>query len=414
MHSKRRKTLILIFTLTPILLLVTAVCFDTKKQLPSFYLNNIDDLDPSYLLYVNSNPGIRDDYSINLYDLAGNILKTWTFSEPPYHARLLSNSNILVSFMIGDDSIAPGNKVTGKIAEYTWSGELVWELQDPLMHHDFLRVGDRTTYIKWQRIPSDKGKRISGGIEDTEFDGSIWGGVIVEVNKQKEVTWIWESFNYLDPKEYPLEDNHSRAEWTHFNSIFFMENNPINGKSAYMVSSRRLSKIFIIDYDSKKVIWESPSGLLKYQHDPSLVEDKILLFDNSIYDSRVVLIDPKSNEIVWEYKGSSDNQFIHNYQFFSMITSGVQKLENGNLHITMGVQGMVFEINMDKKRVWHLVPQGEINPSKAGWPYSFTFKSYRYHRDSFRAPVSLPPPIPQKVWILNWMQSLYSRIKNRP
>lgn len=343
-------------------------------QAESIDLKKTDD---SYVLLVAPKFESADHYAVQLLNLYGRPVHQWMFDQAPYLGRLVSEDNLLVSFMVEDDSAVPGLKVTGLIAEYDWEGKLIWSHRDNLMHHDFIRLSNgHTSYLAWKRIPKNIAYKIKGGIPKTEFDGDIWGDVIREVNTKGEVIWQWESFKYLDTQKYELSKSDRRREWTHMNSIAYTDSNPINGTPAYLLSSRRLSTVFIIEKESKKILWESPRGLFVHQHDASFDGQNIMVFDNGINSSRIVVVDPKSNNLVWEYKGSQRSSKLYNYQFYSYITSGVQRLSNGNIHITMGVPGIMLEVTSDKERVWY--GHGPVNKGDIGWPYGFLFKTFRY------------------------------------
>ncbi|MCI0789887.1 MAG: aryl sulfotransferase, partial [Chloroflexi bacterium] len=65
--------------------------------------------------------------------------------------------------------------------------------------------------------------------------------------------------------------------------------------------------------------------------------------------SRVVEIDPSSNQIVWEY---ADNPA---YNFFSPYISGARRLPNGNTLITEGMFGRMFQVTPEGDVVWEYI-----------------------------------------------------------
>jgi len=83
----------------------------------------------------------------------------------------------------------------------------------------------------------------------------------------------------------------------------------------------------------------------------------LLLFDNTGAGeiSRVIEIEPFSQEIVWEYRGTEENGF------FSATLGDCQRLRNGNTLITESEAGRAFEITPDLEIVWEY-----YNPERAG------------------------------------------------
>jgi hypothetical protein len=91
--------------------------------------------------------------------------------------------------------------------------------------------------------------------------------------------------------------------------------------------------------------------------------------------SRVWEIDPKTNDIVWEYAGDPP------YTFDSTFISGMQRLSSGNTLICEGRWGRFFEVTPDKEIVWEYVsPYFQKGPPYAGGNY--VFRAYRYMADS--------------------------------
>jgi hypothetical protein len=79
--------------------------------------------------------------------------------------------------------------------------------------------------------------------------------------------------------------------------------------------------------------------------------------------SRVVEFNPKTLEVVWEYKntvrypaaGVCTKPPDGDFRFFSLFISSAQRLPNGNTLIDEGASGRVFEVTPDKKVVWEFV-----------------------------------------------------------
>jgi len=124
-----------------------------------------------------------------------------------------------------------------------------------------------------------------------------------------------------------------------------------------LVSFRNLHIIAIIDLNLERVVWASWDKW-KFQHQPTLLNNgNILLFDNfkSLFNSAVVELDLKTEEIIWEYSGTTDSPF------FSATQGSNQPLPNGNILITESNRGRAFEVTPSKKIVWEF-----IHPNRVG------------------------------------------------
>jgi hypothetical protein len=129
-------------------------------------------------------------------------------------------------------------------------------------------------------------------------------------------------------------------------------------KGNAIVSFLTIDTIAIVDIDSEEIIWALGSGLWRRQHQPTLLGNgNILIFDNfdSEDSSKVMEFEPFTQEIVWEYRGDSKNQF------FSAFIGSNQRFPNGNTLITETDNGRAFEVTKEKKIVWEFT-----NPHRAG------------------------------------------------
>lgn len=136
---------------------------------------------------------------------------------------------------------------------------------------------------------------------------------------------------------------------------------PLFGKGNILTSLRKPNVIAIIDPDEGRVKWGhsgSQNGMWRKQHDPRLLENgNMLLFDNlgDEGNSKVVEFDPLTLDVVWQYSGISDGDFL------SKTCGTSQRLANGNTLITESDGGRAFETTPDKRIVWEF-----YNPHRAG------------------------------------------------
>ncbi len=133
---------------------------------------------------------------------------------------------------------------------------------------------------------------------------------------------------------------------------------PLFARGNALVSFREIDTIAIIDLDREEVLW-ALSGQWKLQHQPTLLRNgRMLVFDNQGHEgaSKVVEIDPLSQELHWLYAGEDLPD-----AFSSRTCGSNQRLANGNTLVTESDTGRAFEVTPDKKVVWEF-----YNPARAG------------------------------------------------
>lgn len=350
----------------------------------------------------NKNPIKR----IYLTDLYGKPAHTWETQYAPFYALLKKNGNLVVSEVVPDDpNKYPSPGRTGIIQELDWNGKVVWEYRNNYLTHDFeVMPNGNVAVTVWERVPKAIGTRVKGGVVGTEFDGDIWADKIIEIDKNGKIVWEWHAFEHLDPAIDVLEPLAFRAEWTHINSLQYLDRDPFTQEPAILMSIRHTSTIVIVKKSTGEILWRSPKSIVNMQHDASMLENgHILVFDNGPYripnplpllGSKVLEIDPQTNKVTWEF--ANGNNSLEKAEFESSIISGAQRLKNGNTLIIDGLHGHLFEITKEKQLVWDM-----INPFSAAtsglWPNIAIFKSRRYSPTDIDWPQNLGSSLPMKL-----------------
>ena len=336
---------------------------------------------PGYTLYAPMN-GPGDVYLLNL---DGEEVHHWAMPDPPgLYGYLLPNGNLFYGGKLQDDMwdrFQSWKRFKGGVMmEVDWDGNVVWEHRDIDHHHDARRTSSGgAIYLTVERVSEALATRVQGGNPVTG-ENRMWADVIVEVDASGNRVWEWHATEHLDPKRDIITFNDSRDEGSHGNTVV-----PISDDRV-LFSFRNISTVGIIDKGTGELVWRLGGEVLAQQHDPSLLPNgNVLVYDNGSHSdhhplpfSRVVEVDPKSNQSVWEY---FDNPA---YNFFSPYISGARRLPNGNTLVTEGMFGRMFQVTSEGDVVWEY-----INP--------------HFHEDSenavvnrvFRAPHYLPEEISQ-------------------
>ncbi|TMQ32848.1 MAG: hypothetical protein E6K70_16325 [Planctomycetota bacterium] len=143
-----------------------------------------------------------------LLDMQGKVVRTWESDcSPALCPLLLENGHLLRPGSIGNDSrvFGPGPGVGGRIQEFTWEGELVWDFRfynaRQLPHHDMTRLPNGNILL----IVSDR-KTAEEGIAagrrpEMTGDSHLLPDSLVEIRPTGkttgEVVWEWHLWDHL-------------------------------------------------------------------------------------------------------------------------------------------------------------------------------------------------------------------------
>jgi len=329
-----------------------------------------------------------------LVDMEGRFVHRWQFGDlRPLTSQLLPNGNLLVIGVERSLLPPPPDDFTSEpppferhvrrlgangsmLREVTWDGETVWEHRDLGMHHDFCRLPNgNTVFPVWVEMPDEVASQVRGGVRrPREKLPRLLGDDIVEVDPAGNEVWRVETWKLFDPRKDPMCDLERRWEWTHINSV------DVNADGDVLFSCRTNSRVAIVNR-AGEMTWKYGFPDTAHQHHATWVGDgHVQIFDNGMHRqiqfsvSKVIEVDPQSNEVVWEYGGSPPAQF------FSGHISGATRLANSNVLICEGTSGRLLEVTQRGEPVWEWWnPVYSARPDGAltGW----LFRAYRYGPD---------------------------------
>jgi hypothetical protein len=288
----------------------------------------------------------RTDANIYLIDMKGRVAKHW-FVEPAsdwgvHYSKLDPEGNLYVV------------KQNLRLLKLSWDGEVLWNI--PLgAHHDLdfdergnlysFDLGPRDIQLKAKKFTAylDRISRVSPeGKRERLFH--LYDALKDDVLEDDFLQAAFESFQ-KDPKN-------NIPDLFHANGISLMKRD-VQGfckKGDLMFSLRDLNQVVVYRPTEKKVVWRWGKDELDGQHFPVLMNDNTLLvFDNGRKRgeySRVLKVNPISRQIVWEYKGTEPDAF------HTKTIGGAFPLPNGNILVTEGRKGRVFELTPSKEIVW--------------------------------------------------------------
>lgn len=318
--------------------------------------------------------------SANLLDEDGRIVHRWQHPEGIQHAKLTTGGTLLIQTQ--PPEAAEGTEQiggsAGALIELDWNSKVLWEYRNAYQHHDYQRLPNGNhLLITWGRLPAGCQARVQGGYDDPDDPELMWGDVIIEVAPDGDVVREWRSWEHLSFEldvRCPLE---SRKEWTHANSLDLL---PVG---RWLVSFRLTSTVAIIDPASGDIVWRWGPGQLSHQHAATCLDTgRVLIFDNGCHRrgapsfSRLVEVDPQTDEIGWSYQADVV------LAFYSFMVSGADRLPNGNTLVTEGASGRLFEVTPERETVWEYVSPFTLIDPRFG-PTPAVFRAHRYPAEAF-------------------------------
>lgn len=285
-----------------------------------------------------------------LIDMRGCVVNQWSMPYPPgLHGLLLDNGNLLYAGRVNDSPLANFEGGGGALLEVDWDGNPVWKYEDKYMHHTFYRMKNGNTMIvKWVPVSDNIAAKVKGGLPGTELEGVMWADAFQEVTVEGKVAWEWLAYEHLDPEVDYICPLCSRDEWTHASACVVMPDGNI------LTSFSKTHTVAIIDKNTGEVGWRWGRGEIAHQNDSIVLRNgNILIFDNDVHAnaysmgfSRILEVNPKTNEMVWSYEDELRTNF------YSSIMGSCQRLPNGNTLICETTTGRIFEVSPKHDIVW--------------------------------------------------------------
>lgn len=371
--TRARKTILLVFAT---FLLVIGYMVVRALTYPLIRITTGHEIDPQsgYNLFAPT----ADDlgYALDepnfayLFDMHGKITHQWNVLGAIQLAKLKPDGNLLYTTRDRSFSRRAG------VREIDPFGNVLW-YYPCWADHDF--------------YPFENGDILIHYIEDIHApeigSGEIRCPRIVRVTPDGEVIWQWRAEEHLTELtslvgiEFPLaKEGRKLFDWAHNNACRVIGENdayasdPRFRPGNIIFSYPNLSTIGVISSETGEIVWAWGPGVLDGQHNPRMLDNgNILIFDNGTERgySRVIEVDPLSEEIVWEYNDKDSKS----PRFFAPFVSSAQRLPNGNIFVCQGtytrndpvmlfyrafykvigqsvVSSRIFEVNRTGEIVW--------------------------------------------------------------
>jgi hypothetical protein len=277
-----------------------------------------------------------------LLDADGAVVHTWRLPEE--EVRVLRRKFFRKAWLLPDGdllAIAEGQAMF----RLTPDGAVRWR-SDLDHHHDATLVGDRihalTRAPELHRDVRRDGVILEDRITVMTLDGAV----------EKEISILDAIRNAADRSWY-RQLRQAGRDVTHTNSLQWLDGtaevrHPAFAKGSYLLSSRTLSVLFVLDPETERVTWWQ-QGDWRRQHDARLLADgTVQMFDNQAPSgpSLVRVVDPSDGATVRTVDAAAHGGF------FSKTCGTAKPLENGNLLVVSSNHGEAFELAADGAVVW--------------------------------------------------------------
>ena len=276
---------------------------------------------------------------------------------------------------------------------FEWGDFVLSRAQFAAIHHDMHRLDSGNTLVLCAALVDEPSISPNTLVDDC----------VMELDWEGNIVWEWYTFEHFD--EFGFSDEARQmisdvgGDWGHANSLSVIPPNnhadPAFTPGNIMISYRQINTIIIIDRQTGDIAWKIGPGnaVTIGQHDAHMIsegrpgEGNILAFDNGLQAgfppisrpfSQVVEIDPTTNQVAWRYNATFSG--FPQWDFFSPIISGAQRLANGNTVITEGTKGRLFEIAPNGEIVWEFWNpyfESSIGPTGLEVRNYSVFRSYR-------------------------------------
>ncbi len=153
-----------------------------------------------------------------LIDMEGHIVRAWESDCPPGQSvYLLENGHLLRTGAVGEENrIFHAGGSGGRVQEFTWDGELVWDFEYSsdtyLQHHDIERLPNgNILMIVWEAKTAEEAIAAGRNPETVSPDG-LWADSVIEVKPTGkttgEIVWEWHVWDHLIQEYDPSKANY--------------------------------------------------------------------------------------------------------------------------------------------------------------------------------------------------------------
>jgi len=295
-----------------------------------------------------------------LMDMEGNVLHSWSH-KPCFrwgNAVLTPAGDLLV---VGRETVGttPESESAARyLLRVAWDGTVKWKRTIPV-HHDVELTPDGriASLIYGHRLIPEVDEATP--VRDNSVVLFTADGELLEEVSLWDILGASDEFTIQPVSAQPRRfERAPEIDYLHTNAIEWMRHPelvgsaPIYRENSVLLCVRHQDAVVLIDWDTKKILWSWGQGRISGPHDATmLASGNILVFDNGLGRdwSRIVEVDPRTDEVVWEYRAPDITSF------YSKTRGSNQRLSNGNTLIADSDSGRALEVTPAGETVWEFL-----------------------------------------------------------
>ena len=301
-----------------------------------------------------------------LMDRDGNVLQTWNNPADKNweRATFTPDGDVLV---VGHETISKADGEKDEVnqrllSRLGWDGELQWRRQLPV-HHLARALPDGRILTLTSRPRSLPELAETFGRQTMADNGvALMSPDAKEVLEERSIYDVLASRADLFRFRVERLDNDApSADFLHINYAQWLpggelaQESPLFDAGNVLVTVRKQDTVAIFDFARGELLWAWGQGEIVGIHDAQLVDGgRVLIFDNRSRSSeeagdgwsRIVEVDPRTDEIVWQYRADPPENF------YSHSRGTVRRLAGGNTLIASSNQGRIFEVTRNGEIAW--------------------------------------------------------------
>jgi len=291
---------------------------------------------------------VRPRRTALLLDMDGSILHQWTHGTKGVweRATLLPDGDLLAIGWHG---------ARRNLVRMGWDGTVRWNQQLDI-HHDVTPTPDGRLSALVLEL------RDVGRERPVRDDCIAW--LDPTTGEEQERACFYDMIA-ARPEVFPMKEvralgGHGGSRYFdifHTNAIHWVDDDALQSTfpewkpGRVLICFRHQDRVALFDLQTREVVWAWGADQLEGPHDAQILPNgHVLIFDNGLNRrkwSRVIELDPATNEIVWSYAAPERSDF------YTASRGSNQRLPNGNTLITSSEQAEVFEVTEAGEVVWH-------------------------------------------------------------
>jgi hypothetical protein len=362
-----------------------------------------------------------------LVDMAGVVYHSWTFpstAKTTYSSYMLPNGDLMRSVNKSGNSFN-GGPISGEVQRVDWNGNVLWDYvystTQYCSHHDICPMPNGNVLLIAYELKTATQVSAAGCSSAI----TMWPDKIVEIEPAGtnggNVVWEWHAWDHLvqqvdaSKPNYGIVADHpellninykTTKDWMHMNGLDYNET-----LDQITFSSHNLNEIYVIDHSTTTAEaaghtggnsgkggdllyrWGNPvaynmGGTANFNtvHDAHWISSTHPTYPDYLcgYNNQggaggktcVDIINPPYSGFNYSYTAGapyapSAYAFRHTYTGNPSSNNGnSQQLPNGNMLVTIGLSGYVYEINTAQTVVWSKSTGGTVAQC---WRYPYSY-----------------------------------------